>query len=377
MINRKVLFLLIIAILPLLGSRCSDNALVSSDDCSVQELKWMKVTEGYDSKTVIDLATKLSVAAKADADKIKLLKEAGADVSLSSNLSRIINASSVKNAEVSKEFFQRAFQYRQAVCSIERQIKDGILTSPAALEKAQLKLIDFSDQFNSIQQAEEAKDRITPQQSGVSFGSDYKPFDLSISSSSKHVIQWKYNESKYFDVFPENGILSANGSAIIRITPLRDKFDKSLIEEEVWFEYGKEDSKEKKFSVSLKAINPERISYFIHSIDDQLHIFVNSKEYAVINSTSANWSEVPAKFFDTGNNEIDFRVHNVASRRGTFGCREGWNYNVSFKIGSKDYNYSGSSNGEPPTQQWGTTFSVKKFNLFLDSSTGIVTVSEK
>jgi hypothetical protein len=90
----------------------------SVSNCELPDTKWLKVVNGYDSKTVLTIATKFEAAAKADAKAIKKLGEGNASGSFKSDFSKIVNASSQEIVKVSQEFYEAYRSKRDALCSL-------------------------------------------------------------------------------------------------------------------------------------------------------------------------------------------------------------------------------------------------------------------
>lgn len=131
------------------GTTSSGN-INKQDDCKAPGLDWMEGVEGYDKKEVFDLATKFEAAAKANAEKVTVLKDASSEVSLASSLQEIVNNTTGRKVKVSQEFFQKAHSYRTTVCNIERWLKDGTFSDPELRKMAQRELITLSSGFNVI-----------------------------------------------------------------------------------------------------------------------------------------------------------------------------------------------------------------------------------
>lgn len=149
----KILHIVLLPCAALLIQACASTRsgnINKQDDCNVPGLDWMEGVEGYDKKEVFELATKFEAAARADADKVKLLKDANAEGSLTASLQQIINNTTGRKVKVSQEFFQKANAYRTTICSIERWLKEGTLSDPEQRIKAQQLLLDLSAGFNSI-----------------------------------------------------------------------------------------------------------------------------------------------------------------------------------------------------------------------------------
>lgn len=160
----KILNIITIVIFSIFLQSCASTGsgnINKQDDCKVPGLDWMEGVEGYDKKEVYELAAKFEAAARADADKVRLLKDTNTEGSLIGSLQQIINNTTGKKVKVSQEFFQKAIAYRTAICSIERWLKEGILSAPDVRKNAEQLLLDLSVDFNSIAtEISELKDEI-------------------------------------------------------------------------------------------------------------------------------------------------------------------------------------------------------------------------
>lgn len=151
----------------------------SEGDCEAPITRWMEVRVGYDRKELAELAGKLQVAAQADASKLQQVQSKGGGEFASTWKATLDSVTKgTKVALVSQDFFTKATAYRQAVCNLERQIKNKILTSPAALEQAQSVLVNLSRDFGAI------KDQETKRFQQTGSMSQFNVFD----GQSQHVI---------------------------------------------------------------------------------------------------------------------------------------------------------------------------------------------
>lgn len=128
------------------------NIFDGDDDCPVPRITWQSSREAYDSQTVIDLATKLEAAAKADAARIHGLEEGEGRGSLGVHFSRILESESARGARVSEEFFEKALDYRQRVCTLIAALERGLFTTSEARAKAESALTEFTVSFRRISQ---------------------------------------------------------------------------------------------------------------------------------------------------------------------------------------------------------------------------------
>lgn len=149
----KILNIVVIVIFSIFSQSCASTGsgnINKQDDCKVPGLDWMEGVEGYDKKEVYELAAKFKAAAKANADIVRLSKDANTEGSLTGSLSQILYNTTGRKVKVSPEFFERANAYRTAVCMIISLLKEGIISDPALRKSAQKLLLDLSADFNSI-----------------------------------------------------------------------------------------------------------------------------------------------------------------------------------------------------------------------------------
>lgn len=130
----------------------------STSNCTLPDTKWLKVVNGYDSKTVIELATKLEAAAKADAEKIKNIGEASASASGSfkSDFSKIVNANSQQVVEVSQEFYEGYRSKRDALCSLFNLLDRPDISSDTR-KSAEKQFLDINESWSKIKDNEQKK----------------------------------------------------------------------------------------------------------------------------------------------------------------------------------------------------------------------------
>ncbi len=133
------------------------SSLGWSKGCPLERLDWMEVSSGYDSKTIIDIASKLEASAKSDATSLKTSGEAKG--SLTASLNDIINKDGKGTIKVSQEFYQSYVNKRLAICSIYQGVKDGIIKNEVARQKAENAYIDLATSFGIVNDEEEKKNR--------------------------------------------------------------------------------------------------------------------------------------------------------------------------------------------------------------------------
>lgn len=123
----KIALALFILFLSLLTSGCIDpprpteNVTSTLDNCKVSRLQWQVYSRGFDAKEATDLATKLTLAANADAAKLKNIVDAsvGVDVSITSELSRLVNQNVKQESKVSEKFWEQELTFRQTLCYLD------------------------------------------------------------------------------------------------------------------------------------------------------------------------------------------------------------------------------------------------------------------
>jgi hypothetical protein len=121
---------------------------------NVASLQWMKVSSTYSSDNVAKLAANFKVAAEGDAEQLKLIKSATADVSVAPEFSHVSHKTNDVSAEVSQDFFQTATQYAMATCNAQ-----NLLSLPGGLSASQRDevvntLITLSKNFGGISEKE-------------------------------------------------------------------------------------------------------------------------------------------------------------------------------------------------------------------------------
>lgn len=90
----------------------------SASTCTVDEVTWTSVTDGFDRQQTIDLVGKLEAAAKADLERYKTSGEANA--TFSAQFQNIIKETSAKKFTVSQEVSDQAVRLRELECAIQR-----------------------------------------------------------------------------------------------------------------------------------------------------------------------------------------------------------------------------------------------------------------
>lgn len=179
--NLRRLFMVSLSLLfAVSGCARSSELLVKSDNCTATGLTWMEVTDGYDKKTVIELAAKLEEATKADAKRIEAHKEDSTGVSFTASLEQIARSTSGKKVKVSQDFFQKATSYRMVACNIEHWLKDGTISDEETRKTAQNKLLDLSMDFSSLKSTESLPLQVPPTSQTSANNSSIKEGDTNI-----------------------------------------------------------------------------------------------------------------------------------------------------------------------------------------------------
>ncbi|SFA54871.1 hypothetical protein SAMN04488511_11432 [Pedobacter suwonensis] len=126
--------------------------------CNLENIAWMKVTEGYDKNAVLALAAEISAAAKADANQIAQIAEGKGDVKASAKFDETIKKISSKEVEVSKEFFELYQKMRAPICNIYTSVQSGFFdNSPELLLEAQKSFIEMNQEWLKYTLEEEKK----------------------------------------------------------------------------------------------------------------------------------------------------------------------------------------------------------------------------
>jgi hypothetical protein len=120
---------------------------MSMDVCGFM-YQWQSVKEGYDSKTSLELATKLESLAKLQADS---LNKGNIKMSVDVALKDIIQASTSREVNVPIELYENTQRYCLQIETIANIIKSGILGNDTALiNKARRELLEISLNFGKI-----------------------------------------------------------------------------------------------------------------------------------------------------------------------------------------------------------------------------------
>src|ERR1700722_15865020 len=155
-----IVFLLALAVTAIMLLRNhGEGTIANRGDCTAPSIDWMTISNNIDHQALAGLASQLAAAASADANGLKNLTNVKSNGEFKTALKDVsIEAlHSQKTVNVTQEFFQNATAYRMAVCNLEREISKHIISSPKALEEAQLQLLKLSSEFAAIGQKEEQK----------------------------------------------------------------------------------------------------------------------------------------------------------------------------------------------------------------------------
>jgi len=118
-----------------------------SKGCPLERLEWMEVSEGYDSKTMLEIATKLEAAAQADLKDIN--GNVKANGSLTTALNDVVNKNGTGRIQVSQSFYETYVNNRLAICGLYQSIKDGLFENDAdAIKKARDTYINLLGALN-------------------------------------------------------------------------------------------------------------------------------------------------------------------------------------------------------------------------------------
>lgn len=129
------------------GDDESKNPVVDNNCEDIPQLKWKIYSRGFTSEEALELATQLTVAAKADSKKLQTIIDASAnaDVGITSELAKIVNLSVKQDSTVSDGFWKQELTYRRSVCLLNDMLKrddftetqrDKILDDILAFNKA-------------------------------------------------------------------------------------------------------------------------------------------------------------------------------------------------------------------------------------------------
>lgn len=149
--TKQILIIGLLSII-LMANRCESKKAVQSlfkDDCPLSyKVEWTIVEDGIAVDKQIELLSKLSAAAKADAVELsKLVGEGSGEAKFENTfqLTKAIQSETVRKAQVSQDVFDEFVKVRTASCNIWDAIQGGIYGDDEQAIKEARTL------FNSIQ----------------------------------------------------------------------------------------------------------------------------------------------------------------------------------------------------------------------------------
>lgn len=157
-VSLKILTFLIIGFFFQNCKTQSTKTIHKDGKCKLPDLTWLKVVDGYDAKTTLDLATKFEAAAKADFEKFKALGKADANaaVNFATNFTKIANQSSTRTYEVSQDFYEAYRAKRDAICGMFLFLDRKDISS-SSREKAENLLLNTQESWADIKDKEQKK----------------------------------------------------------------------------------------------------------------------------------------------------------------------------------------------------------------------------
>lgn len=138
----------------MLVNSCTTDKNPWEGKCPLERLDWMKVSNGYDSETVVQLAAELKAAADADVKLIKGFKDLDASASFNSSLDKVVEKSARTETEVSQEFYESYIRQRTQLCALFEalQADPPIYTTEKAREKAEEAFTIVAQKFDEVKQ---------------------------------------------------------------------------------------------------------------------------------------------------------------------------------------------------------------------------------
>lgn len=144
--------------LVILAAGCKEKKTQSlfEDKCPLSyNVEWVTVESGVEVEEQIELLSKLSAAAKADADKLnKVIGKAQGEVDIANEfqLSKELQSQTVRKAHVSQDVFDEFVRMRAASCNIWDGIQNGIYgDDEEALKKAREMFTDLQKNFAQLE----------------------------------------------------------------------------------------------------------------------------------------------------------------------------------------------------------------------------------
>lgn len=134
----------------------SPEITLARDSCPLSyKIDWIVVEKGVSADKQIELLTKLSAAAKADADAMgKLLANGSANVNLENELalSKTIKSDEFRKAEISQQLFEEYQKIAVASCNIWDGITHGLYgNDEESLKKARELFTNMQESFAGLQ----------------------------------------------------------------------------------------------------------------------------------------------------------------------------------------------------------------------------------
>lgn len=145
----RTISLICFSVILITGKRCNEQSIFK-DKCPLSyKVEWHTVEQNSNTVNEVDLLSKLSAAARADATTINTIIENGKgndDLKSEFQLSRVLQSNTVRKASVSQDVFNEYIKIRTSSCNIWDGIKAGIYGDDEdALKRAR-------DLFTSIQE---------------------------------------------------------------------------------------------------------------------------------------------------------------------------------------------------------------------------------
>ncbi len=120
------------------------------------DIKWRCVTSGYDSKTIIELATKLENTAKLDATKLN-----STSIKFTPGLEKIVDSHSNMELSVSPELYDNLIAYCTQITILTRLIKENAFGNDyEILKQVKNELLRISTTFGTIRNNEVKKSEV-------------------------------------------------------------------------------------------------------------------------------------------------------------------------------------------------------------------------
>lgn len=114
---------------------------------------------------------------------------------------------------------------------------------------------------------------------------------------------------------------------------------------------------------------PAFVECKIDTADDEAYVYINDSPVLVAGG-GTDWKRVQ---LNPGANSLEIKIYNQKTRRGVFGPREGWRYEVRCRASGQEKVFQDAEDN-PPDERWGKTFSRVKTTIDVDENTGAVTV---